>query len=308
MLRLFYRAALLGLPFLLLGVFVAAVDPFDYFGVTRFVGDGPKMMTALRLHYPLWKIHQFERIPADRILLGDSRMNAFTPATIQALTGDSYFNFAYAGGTLTEAVETYWLAAKVVHLKAVYLEAGLINFNAYQSLNRIPDVSRMDANPLLYLTDRVVLRSAVLAAYASWTGNPVKIEAPSLDRDAFWRFQIDESMPQLLHRYAYPDSVAKQLRDIAADCKRNGTRFVVVIPPTHVDAQTKIASLGLSADNERFKEFARSLGEVFDFDWANDFTSDRANFSDPLHVRESDSLIREIWSADHAHAHARHTP
>jgi hypothetical protein len=303
MLRLFYRTALLALPFLLVGLFVAAVDPFDYFGITRFVGDGPKSMTARKLHYPLWKIHQFERAPVDRILLGDSRMDGFSPGTIQALTGDSYFNFAYAGGTLTEAIETYWIAAKRVRLKAVYLEASLINFNAYQGLNRVPEVSKMDANPFLYLTNRLVLRSAVLAAYVGWTGNTVNIEAPSLDRNAFWRFQIDQSMPQLLYRYAYPDTVARQLRDVVADCKRNGTRFVVVIPPTHTDVQTKVAELGRSQENERFKEFARSLGEVYDFDWPNAFTSDRSNFGDPFHLRDSDVIIREIWGVDHPHAH-----
>lgn len=296
--RLLLRGALLAAPFLLLAAFVAIVDPFDYFGPSRVLSDAVKRDTAGRLHYPLLKVHQFRREPVSRILLGDSRMFLLDVGSIEAVSGERYFNFAYGGGTLTEAVKTYWLASRTIHLDAVYLEMGLINFNAYQNLDRVSEVEAMDGKPLMYLSNRLVVHAAILAAYVAATGAKVNLEAPPMEPAAFWRFQIDQALPQALHLYAYPNDVAEQLRAMAADCRKNGTRLVIVIPPTHIDVQEKTAQLGRTSELARFREFAATLGAVYDFDYPNALTADRSKFSDPLHLTNSDEIVRNIWGAE----------
>jgi hypothetical protein len=293
--RLLTRAALLAAPFLLVAAFVFAVDPYDYFGRSHWVSDAVKESTAGELHYALWKVQKFRRAPAHRILLGDSRMADLSTATIRSLTGEEYFNFAYGGGTIEESIDTYWLASSITRLDAVYIDMGLVNFNEYQTLNRVAEIRSIEANPLIYLSNRLVMRAAFLAAYVAATGRQVNVEASTRTPEEFWKYQVEESMPQLLHRYAYPVDIAKRLQAVAADCKLRGTRFVIIIPPEHVDLLAQIHALGRDEDQERFKKFAATLGTVFDFDYPNDLTRSRAAFGDPFHFRDNNELIEEVW-------------
>lgn len=293
--RLLGRAAILCLPFILLSALVAVVDPYDRLGISRLVPDSVKLQAAVPLHNPLWKLERFSRAPVGRLILGDSSMASLRPEDIRAVTGQEYFNFAYGGGTLTEAVDTYWFAERRIHLDAVYLGIGLINFNEYQNLDRFTEANAMVENPLKYLTNRVVLEAAFLSAYVDMTGAPVAIGAPGVSPQAFWRQQLDESLPQLLHEYRYPSEIAGRLEQLAADCRRNGTQLVIVIPPTHVELQEKVTALGRSADEARFKAFVARLAPVYDLDYPNAFTRDRANFSDPFHPVGDRTTIAEVW-------------
>lgn len=281
---------------------MVAVDPFNYFGASHIISDRVKELTAGKLHYALWKLHSYRRAPAPNILLGDSRMDVIDTMRVRELTNVRYANLAYGGGTPVEAVDTYWLTSRVTHLNAVYLEMGIINFNAFQKLNRVGDVTAMDGKPLNYLSSRLVLRASILASYVAATGDTVRVEAPSLGKDAFWHFQIDKAMPQLLHQYAYPLDIAKKLAAVAADCRRRGTRFVIVIPPTHIDVQRKVSALGRDADVRKFKAFVRSLGTVYDFDYPNPLTRDSSKFRDPFHLKDSNIIIDEIWGATRGYA------
>jgi len=295
MIRLLKRLMLFAAPFLVLTVFVGVVDPFDCLGVSNLVPDSVKSAVAEPLHNPLWKVEKFEQAPVSRLILGDSSMASINVNELHSVTGQEYFNFAYGGGTLAEALDTYWFAAARIHLDAVYLGVGLINFNEYQNLNRVPEAEAMVASPLKYLTNRIVVGAAFLSAYTALTGKSENLGLPPMSRAAFWRHQIDESLPQLLHEYRYPKTIAAQLESVAADCRRRGTRLVIVIPPTQVELQAKIVALGRDADQTRFKVFVAGLGAVYDLDYSNPFTEERTNFSDPFHTVNDHMIIEEVW-------------
>jgi hypothetical protein len=293
--RVFQRSAIFALPFILLTMFVGAVDPFDCLGFFRLMTDAVKLQTAEPLHNPLWKIQKFKESPVSHLILGDSSMASLNMNELRSVTGQEYFNFAYGGGTLVEAIDTYWFAAARIHLDAVYIGIGLINFNEYQNLNRVPEAEAMVANPLKYLTNRIVVGAAFSSAYSALTGRPNNPGMPPMSREAFWRYQIDESLPQLLHEYRYPSSVAAQLERIAANCRMRGTRLVIVIPPNHIELQEKIVALGRAVDEARFKMFVAGLGAVYDMDYRNAFTTERTNFSDPFHTANDHMIIQEVW-------------
>lgn len=304
--RLFLRAVLLALPFLTLGLLILVIDPFDYYALSHVVTEDVKEQTSGKLHYALWRLQKFNRAPVSRLLLGDSRMDMVKPPALSAVTGQAYANLSYGGGTIGEAVDTYWFAARRTRLEEVYLGIGFINFNAFQALNRVPEARAILENPALYFSNRLVLRAAFLAAFAQLSGRPANVETPNMDREAFWRFQRDEAAVQILRSYSYPAAYVEQLERMAADCRRNGTRLVVVIPPTHVELQRKIQELGLAAEEARFRAFIATLGEVYDFDYPNGYTEDRQNFSDPFHFVNADQIVREVWG--HELGYARHTP
>jgi hypothetical protein len=304
--RLLLRAALFFLPFILLTAFVAAVDPFDCLGLSGLVSEPVKSASAEPLHNALWKVQKFRRSPVSRLILGDSSMASIKTDEIRSLTGQDYFNFAYGGGTLIEAIDTYWYAAANTHLDAVYLGVGIINFNEYLNLDRVPEAEAMVANPVKYLTNRIVVAAAFISTYSAFTGRSVSLGTPAMSHDAFWQKQINESLMQLLHEYRYPDAVAARLESMAADCRRHGTQLIIIIPPTHVELQTKVVALGRGGDVDRFKAFVATLGTVYDLDYPNAFTSVRENFSDPFHTTTDDMLVREVWGD--ARRFSRRTP
>ncbi|HVO47233.1 MAG TPA: hypothetical protein VMT29_12945 [Steroidobacteraceae bacterium] len=295
MLRLLSRATLLSLPFVLLAILVAIVDPFDCLGLSSVVAEQVKFVVAQPLHNPLWKVQKFRSAPQSRLILGDSSMASLNAADIRAASGQDYFNFAYGGGTLAEAIDTYWLAARSVHLEAVYIGIGLINFNEYQNLNRVPEALAIVSSPLRYLTNRLVVAAAFLSAYGALSPHTLDLTTPSIDRQAFWRFQLDEAAPQLLHEYRFPRTSAARLQALAADCRRHGTRLVIVIPPTSIELQRRFVELGREQDEARFKSFVRTLGTVYDFDIPNEFTRERTNFIDPFHTVDDHMVIGEVW-------------
>jgi hypothetical protein len=293
--QLLTRGALLAAPFVLIAALVAIVDPFDYFGASSLIDDTVKRNVAKELQYPLWKEQRYRKEPVGRLILGDSSMESLDEQEIRKVSGDQYFNFAYGSGTLPEAIKTYWLASSIRHLDAVYIGIGLINFNGYQYLDRMTEANAISANPLLYLSNRLVVRAAFQAVYVALTGTHPDLDDSHMSREQMWRGQIDEGLPLYLDRYRYPVEAAADLQRVAEDCRRHGTRFVIVIPPTNLELQQKSDALGRRADVERMKAFLATLGTVYDFDYPNEFTANRDNFSDPFHTVNDHEVIREVW-------------
>jgi hypothetical protein len=282
-------------PFLAIAVFVFVVDPFDYFCLSHVVSEAIKEKTAGILHGALWKLAKYRRSPARRLLLGDSRMAMIPAASVTRVTGHDYANLALGGGSLAEDVDIYWFAARRVPLEEVVLEVGFINFNASYLINRVPEAEAMLESPGLYLSNRLVVEAAFREAYSACSGQPIGIGIPDMTPAAFWRFEVEEATPRALRRYAYPSNDAQRLERMAADCRTNGTRLIILIPPTHVDLQAKVRELDLGAEEARFRAFVATLGSVYDFDYSNEYTTDRANFIDPYHFTNTDELIQEIW-------------
>ena len=194
--HLLIRAALLAAPFVLIAALVALVDPFDYFRASPLIDDTIKLDTARDLQYPLWKLQRYRHAPVSRLILGDSSMASLDEGEIREVSGVQYFNFAYGSGTVAEAIETYWLASSMTHLDAVYIGIGLVNFNGYQHLDRVTEADAISKNPLLYLSNRLVVRAAFLAAYAALTGSHPELPDEHMTRDEVWRVQLDQGLPE----------------------------------------------------------------------------------------------------------------
>ena len=295
-LRRFVRRGLLFcVPFVLYAAFIVAVDPFEYFDVSHLVDSHYKQLTAAKLHYPLWRTIHFRRDPKPNIVLGDSRMDQMKAPDIEAVSGEPWFNFAYGGGTVPELVETFWFATRTTKLERVTIGLSLVNMNAFQNKDRFPESQSMLANPLLYAINRVVLRAAVLGARSQLTGQEFRPEQPNMDRETFWRFQLGEAIATHYGRYRYSEEYLDKLREIARHCAENGIELTFVIPPTNVENQAKVAEFGLTETAATFDRDIHALGKVIDFDFPNDFTRDRDNFADPVHLRDGKMLAEAIW-------------
>lgn len=296
--RLALKSLAFFLPFGLFLLALMAVDPFNYFGISHVVDQEAKEKTAFRLHDTLRKGIEFERTPIPNILLGDSLMNMVRSEMVESTTQEPYFNFSFGGGTIPEVIDAFWFADEHVDLDRVYIGVGFINFSVTQNMNRFPEATAMLANPLLYLTNRVVIKSAAYSLWSSVTGVDPGVGRPKGSKEAFWKQQIGGSTTALYRRFKYQGDFVEGLREIATHCAANGIQLTFVILPTHTDLQEKIHDFDLEATYDRFHRDVLSLGNVIDFNFPNDFTRSKENFKDPYHVSDPSMVIEAIWGGN----------
>ncbi len=289
--RFLRKTMLLLGPFLLFGVFVITVDPFNYFQLSP-VNEDLKKEISFKLNYAMWKMYKFDRDPAPHILLGDSRMMELRSDEIREISGKSYYNFAYGGGSLKEAIATYDFAAARIPLKHVVIGLDLNSYNGSDLKDRVSEVLGTFDNPFLYLTNNTVAIAAWKIFKSLLTGEVEKIGQPIGDKEAFWHQQLEITAKVYFANYRDPVEYRKQLQRVAEECRRNGTELTFIIFPSHKDLMDKIHKYELETQDRAMREDLASLGTVYDFAWDSPLTRDRKNFKDPYHF--TDNIARDI--------------
>ncbi len=308
--KLLRKTALFAVPLLLYGLVIVAVDPYDFFGVSRLVPDADKQEISFRLHYPLWKLLHYRNDPLPNILLGDSRMMGIAPDSVAAATGEPWANLAYGGASLEEILRSFRFAAERAELRRVCIG---VNFNLYSATNakdRISEVEAILANPLLYFSDINVLDATGKLLQRRLLGKKIEVGRPPMSADDFWRHQIESTTRIYYDNYRYPEDYRRRLAEVASYCRERGIDLRLVIFPGHADLQAQVGRYGLEKEYERFKRDLAALAPVYDFDFVNDLTSDRGNFSDPYHLNRSAkrTVIQSVWGNERSRVHVLGAP
>jgi hypothetical protein len=298
MIHFIKRVMLFGAPFGLCAAFVYMVDPYNYLGRQSVISNEVKLRTAYPLNYCLWKIPAFARNPSPYLLLGDSRMNAVRTERLREVTGDSYFNLAYGGATIREIVSSFWFASQHVPLRRVYIGLNFNLYTDYEDRDRTAEVLRIESAPACYFINQTVLTASLDGVLAQWLHIDPKIGAVRVDRDTFWRVQIGPTTAGFYTRHAYPRKYHAELEKIVQHVRVHGGEVAFIIFPTHTDLQNRVKDFGLDQEYDRFKHDLSALATTYDFDYPNELTSNRDNFSDPYHCKHEcvDDVIREVWS------------
>ena len=113
------RILIFCIPFCAYLGIILLIDPYNYFNISRFTSKEKKGITN-SLNYCFWKAIEFKNNPSQNIIIGDSRADNIDVDRIYRLTGESYFNFGYGGGSLPEMIKTFWYSVKITKLKRVY--------------------------------------------------------------------------------------------------------------------------------------------------------------------------------------------
>ena len=296
MMRFLQRLAVFSIPFGVYFAFIVVVDPFAYLNIVHTARER-KIANASALNQCFWKMNEFRQRPVPRILLGDSRMLPIRPEMLLAKTGDEYFNFAYGGSSLQEMIETFWFASRLTKLREVYVGLNLNVYNDYNYTDRTAMFTTINTNPALYLVNRTVLRAAVYDVYSWATRTDLKIGVPNMSREAFWQEQLGPLTAAYYTSYVYPNKYKRRLDEIGVYCKAHGIRLRFIIFPTHVELQNRVHDFHLERAAAQFRQDLAHMGQTFDFDYQNDITSKKENFSDPYHYTEPivPVLVREVW-------------
>lgn len=273
------------------------VDPYNFNRVFDFGLD--KSSIAYRANYRLYKIKAFESEPCANILLGDSRMEELGEARIEELSGMKYFNFAYGGGTLYEAIDTFWYAAHRTELKRVYFG---INFNIYNESNRfniVGEAEEMAEEPWKYYLSSFVTKISVYLLLDKYAGIRLVNEKPAIDKEAFWQKQLTKGTDDFYAQYEYPKHLYVRLKEIEEYCSAHNIHLTFIIPPTHVELQERVKAYDLTQEYQRYKEDLNRLGQVYDFDVDTAMNRNKDIYRDPYHGGDSVQayVIRQVWGA-----------
>lgn len=281
--RTYSRIVLLVLVCVLISVFLLnyIVDPFNKNQLIHL--SLPKDRVSLKMNYQLYKILDYANSPQPLIVIGDSRGNSLKREMFAQAGVNDMFNFAYGGGTLYEAIDTFWLANDLGALEKVIF---CIPFNLYDdsnNLNRMPTSISVSQNSTTYYLSSLVTKASVYNVLSKLSGSDLKTEKPKKNKDKFWQTQLGPLTSNFYRSWAKPKILKERLADVLRYCTRNDIEFIFVLPPTHVDLQRKVEEFGLSDEYDQYKEDLAQLGTVIDFDFDSDLTRQRENFKDPYH-------------------------
>jgi hypothetical protein len=296
--KLAFKAFLIVLPFALAAGVVAWVDPFAYFPWHSGDPGAARESVAHRLSPPLWKLAAYRHRPAPNILLGDSRMASLDAGRIVTPTGEPFANLGYGGGSVDEAIKTFWFADSLVRLRSATFGLTLDLYNESNSKDRVTGTEQMLAHPGIYLCDRLVLRATYYLLVRAMTGRSPAIGVPPMSPDAFWTYQLDVTARIAYESYRYPRGYRRRLEEIADHCRSRNIRLRFVLLPQHADLEDRAARYGLEAAATRMREDLEEIGETVDLAVLVDRT-DRAQFTDPYHFRPEigQRILDHLWGS-----------
>jgi hypothetical protein len=255
-----------------------------------------KSQISYKLNNPLYKLQEYSAQPTEVVLLGDSRTNKLNSSTFEKLTQMKTTNLAYGGGTLPEIIDTFWYVTKIHDVKQIYVGINFNLFNEDNNMNRVKEAIKLIESPISYLFSRYCFKSLFLIIKSSITRKNVNIGIPDLNKEEFWKYQLESTAVDFYHIYKYPNSYQNSLTEISSYCKDKNITLVFFIPPTHIDLQQKVKDFNLVTEEKLFKTFLSNLGNTYDFDYPNEITRCYDNFSDPFHYNDSiaNTVIKEI--------------
>ena len=292
------RLALFALPIAVL-VFVPVylIDPYSAFGPHSIVSASIRDNYRTRVNSVLFKVNSYALDPSPDIILGDSQLAQLPEDVIDRAAGRRISNMAYYGASLTEAMQTFWLAAASTHLRKVYFggDFHLITMSPLENAqDRVTSSKRLLADKSQYFIDHDVLEATWAAARAQFFGLETDY-APQMSREEFWKLQLNT----VVKSNAQMDPlVVADLRAIVDYCRTHGIQFVFVLPPQHSDVRRRIEQVGLHDAYESVMSQLQALAEVWDCDVDSEITTDQGQFTDPFHLTKEAAVrvAEDIWS------------
>jgi hypothetical protein len=302
--RLFYRTILillLGLSFPFMINYV--VDPFNMNNLFNLGLSKDKV--SYILNYRLYKLIDFKNHPQENIILGDSRGDSLKTAYFKELGVYNYANLSYGRGTLYEAADTFWYCVNLSRLKIVII---VVPFNLYSDSNRyniVGEAENIINNPVSYYLNTFILKVSFFNLYTRLTGKLWITENPGMDKEAFWQRELGESVTGEFYRgWEQPQILYNKLKEISQYCRSHNIKLILLIPPTHVDLQNKVAVYGLTKQYKKYKKDLSNIAVVANFDYPNEVTVNKEYFLDPYHFNSDIArlIIKRLVELSHIDA------
>jgi hypothetical protein len=274
-------------PLLVWVLVIVAVDPFDYFNLSRLFSEPAKVENAAALNSLTFNMLKEVHDPCENLLIGDSRAESLPLEQIEQLTGRRYFKLAANALKLNESIDLFYFANQRQPIKHAVFTINFNEYNEYAFADRVHSVEKMIHNPLIYIFDRNVAQAAYYVVKASLTKKKAFSSFPPMGPDEYWDYIVKVRGREHYERYRYPEALHQRMEEMVKFARAQGTEVIFIIVPHHADFQKRVREFGLVDDYLQFKRDMSQLGaRVIDYDYVNDITVEKSNFRDPLHYNE----------------------
>lgn len=297
MYRFLKTSILLSIPFLIWTLLVVVVDPFNYFGVSSVFSNETKAMNAEKLNSLLYRSVAFKNSPSPNILVGDSRTDLLPTQDIEKKTGKSFRKLTTNAAKLNEIIELVYFANDYQKLKTVVIGINFNMFNEFGYADRVKDVKEMIDMPTRYVFNSSVAETIYYVVRGALTGKNI-VDQPPMTREEFWKWNIDEKATHWYGKYKYPTQLYSDILKLDDFAVNNDITLIFVVVPHHIEFHDRLIDYGLGNEELKFKDFLRGLkSPVIDYDYKNVITTNKENFSDPVHYNEhiGTLIVNEIW-------------
>ncbi len=261
-----------------------------------------KYAISYKHNYPLYQLPQFEYNPSDIVILGDSRAKALNADVLGQVKNLSAINLAYGGGTIPEAIETFWYLSENHDLKSIYFGLSFNLTNKLNNKNRVGEAIEIKSSIVSYLTSKYCLKSSFKILQSLITNQTVQVGKPKGNKAEFWKYQLENTAAHYLKNYTFGTEYFDELKKIVAYCESENIELTFFIPPNHVDLQNRVNDYSLENEYQVFLASIKSLNANFyDFNFANEMTENKDNYGDPFHYNDSISIVlSKILAGDKA--------
>ena len=293
------RSLLLIVPFaLLLGV-VWLVDPYGMFHADGVVSAETKRKNldhsgrTMAFSNVMWKLLEYERDPAENVIFGDSRLSYFDLDHLENVAGADHFNFGVPGGNYRTISDLYELATEIRRPKNVYIQVGFRAMRPGMDWDLVHEARTLAEKPLLYLTNRRVLEATALNLYSTWF--PDRVKHDELPPDQWERVLGMEAAN--IDGFSLDESIFAMLEEIAEDCRKYGSKLVLIEYPTHPDVSDMYEEAGLMDLRQQYVARMSAIAPFIDLDQPGLFPSSKDYWRDPLHltVETQRMVIDTVW-------------
>lgn len=272
------------------------IDPFNFFSVEKNQQlQDRKENISLKTNPYLYKLIKFDRNPNPVIILGDSRMDDLNPEQFEKSDKEKVSNLAIGGGTIQDAIEILNYISAKHQINKIYWGISIETYCGTRLRNRATQSIGIKNSMPLYLLNRYTFSATMLICRSVIFNEEIDLYRPPFSKDEFWLNQLELSS-RYLDNYTYPDNYYNELKKISNDCREKNIKLVFIVAPTHMDLQKKIHEHNLDNEDVRLRKDLESFGDLYDFNFPNIITENRANFKDPFHFNDSISniIVNEI--------------
>ncbi|MBT4338458.1 MAG: hypothetical protein HOD63_07705 [Bacteroidetes bacterium] len=300
------RIAIFQIPCIIYLLLIVVIDPYNYFPATEnIVNSALKKEISYKYNYRLYKLLEFEKHPTSVIILGDSRANNLNDNVIRKYSKNDYSNLSYGGGTIQEAIQTFWTVIEKVDLKEVYWGVNFNNYHNSFDMDKVSESIVLKNNFLAYAFSKYTIKSSFLILKSLVFKSTPSLDKPSVSIEDYWVYMLDDLSDKYYSAYAYPQIYYEELQRISEYCENNNIRLVFFISPTYIGFQRKVKEYNLQIEESNFKRDLQNLGDLFDFDFPSEITLNKENFIDPMHFNPEVSILitKEIFTSEIKYSH-----
>lgn len=287
------KLATFSVPILLYVFLALYVDPYDIvFEEKNEKINNLESKISQTKNYRLYHLSKFINQPNDVIILGDSRSLEISSNSFDKLINKKSSNLAYAGASLSEIIETFWYVSKIKNLKEVYIGINFNLWNKHNNFNLVNEAIDIIESPIKYIFSKYCFKSSLsITKSIIFNKSIINIEKPKLNKNDFWNYKLESHAINFYRIWNYPDNYFREISEISKYCKSKNIKLVFFTPPTHIESQFLVKDYKLISQELNFKNTLSQLGIYFDFDYPNDITKNKENFTDPLHTKSSITKI-----------------